>query len=51
MEQYFGPIFDIYLNIHNYRRPEAQKDEIIADLMVWHLGDVLSKYLYMYGVS
>ena len=30
---------------------EYQKSELISDLVVWHLGDVLVKYLDLYWES
>ena len=49
--QYLGPLLDINLDIHNGYSSEAQKDEMVEYLMVWHLGDVLANYLDQYWAS
>ena len=48
MEQELVPLLDIYWYIQKEHIMEAQKYEIIEDLMVWHLGAVVGKHLELY---
>ena len=41
-------LLNIYVDIHKEHMSEAQNGEMIAYLMVWHLGHVLAKDLELY---
>ena len=51
MEEYLGPPLDIYWNLQKEHRSEANKDKIIACLVVWHFDSVFAKYLDLYCES
>ena len=51
VRQYLIPILDIYVNIYKEHMPQARNGEMIAYLIVWHLGYVLAKYLDLYLAS
>ena len=51
MGQYLEPLLDIYWDIQKEHIPEFQKYEMISDLMLWHLGAVLARYLELYWSS